>query len=50
MVEIKFNKRIAKKNTFSLFSHVSIIHGRTAVTFYQAILSGTSFCSSAWSR
>ena len=43
MVEIKFNKRIAKKNTFSLFSHVSIIHyGRTAATFYQAILSATS--------
>ena len=43
MVEIKLNKRIAKKrDTFSLFSHVSIIHGRTAVIFYQAILSGTS--------
>ena len=40
--EIKFNKRIAKKKTFSLFSDVSIIHGRTAVTFYQASLSGTS--------
>ena len=42
MVEIKLNKCITKKNTYSLFSHVSIIHGRTAVTFYQAILSGTS--------
>ena len=46
-VEIKLNIRIAKKKTFSLFSHVSIIHGRTAVTFYQAILSGTSLQCSA---
>ena len=43
-VEIKENKlniRIAKKTLFSVFPCL-YHYGRTAVTFYQAILSGTS--------
>ena len=33
IVEIRLNIRIAKKNHFSLFSHVSIVHESAAVTF-----------------